>query len=78
MNIDHGDDDWAEVELFRWQYGVVPMPGDDRKLNISEGLRGMSRAIENGCKDSKHPMPTPFNICSILDYCARLQATTDQ
>lgn len=44
------DDDWARVELWRWQYGDLPQPDDFRPLDESAGLMAMSKAIENGCK----------------------------
>lgn len=65
-------DAWAEVELFRWQYGELPGSKDTRELNVSAGLKGMALAIELGCKTGNSAMmPTPNNVCEVLKYCAR-------
>lgn len=72
--IQDPDDSWAEVELFRWQYGKLPNTTDyDCVLDVSAGLEGMSKAIELACKEpgKGHPMPAPFNVCAVLEYCAR-------
>lgn len=72
--VPNPDDSWAQVELFRWQYGELPKDGNDRrKLDVSEGLRNMAKAIEAGCKGGgREAMPTPFNVCSVLNYAAKL------
>jgi len=63
------NDSWAQVELWRWQYGELPQNGDKRELNISKGLHGMADAIEKGDQDN---FPTPFNVISVLRYCAKI------
>ena len=70
-NTTHVDanDNWAQVELFRWQYGTLPKSGDDRRLSVPKGLRGMADAIEAGDKDN---FPTPLNVVSVLRYAADL------
>ena len=66
----NADDSWAEVELFRWQYGELPF--DNRPLDISAGLEAMAKAIEDGCESGgKKPMPSPYNVVMVLEYCAR-------
>jgi hypothetical protein len=73
ITLEHDpEDSWAEVELFRWQYGQLPGSPDDRRLDKSKGLAAMAKAIEEGCaaKDVSK-MPHPMNICSVLNYCAR-------
>ena len=62
------NDSWAEVELWRWQYGSLPKPDDDRKLDISEGLKGMADAIEKGKVED---FPSPFSVVSVLRYAAK-------
>jgi hypothetical protein len=67
------DDDWAQVELFRWQYGKLPY-NDSRPLNPSIALIKMADAIEEGCrkKTKNHSdMPSPYNVCEVLRYCSR-------
>lgn len=63
-------EEWARVELYRWQYGQL----DDtsKRLDVSAGLSRMADAIELACKDHGrgHPMPTPFNVCAVLRFCA--------
>jgi hypothetical protein len=36
--VTHSNDNWAQFELFRWEYGVLPASGDLRKccLNAKE------------------------------------------
>ena len=63
------NDSWAEVELYRWQYGKLPLiNGTQKPLNVSAGLMGMARAIELGDKDN---FPAPFNVVSVLRYVAK-------
>ncbi len=76
-NIPDASDSWAQVELFRWQYGVLPTPTDRRILNVAEGLRKMSVALMEGCQtdataEAKTNMPSPFNVCSVMQYAAKL------
>jgi hypothetical protein len=63
------NDSWATVELYRWQYGMLPMPQDQRKLIPSEGLKGMAKAIMAG---NLNNFPTPMNVASVLFYVAKL------
>jgi len=67
---DDPNDSWAQVELYRWQYGELP-PQDNscKKLKVSEGLKGMATAIETG--DVKN-FPSPMNVVSVLRYAAKL------
>jgi hypothetical protein len=65
-------DSWAEVELFRWQYGELPKSGDRRKLDRSVGLSRMADAIAEACKaGTTVGMPSPFNLCEVLRYISR-------
>ena len=71
VKISDADDSWAEVELFRWQYGHLPQD-DNRPLDVSEGLIGMSKGIKEGLESKDYSkMPAPFNVCLVLEYCAR-------
>jgi hypothetical protein len=63
------EESWAQVELWRWQHGELPGPGDMRPLNVSEGLRGMAAAIET--RDMSK-FPSPFNVMTVLRYAAKL------
>lgn len=39
---------WAEIELFRWQYGDLPTPDDTRKLDVMKGLGLLGEAVATG------------------------------
>ena len=63
------EDSWAMVELWRWQYGTLPQPGDMRPLDPAAGLRGMADAIRKGDREN---FPSPGNVVAVLEYAARL------
>lgn len=66
------DDSWAKVELWRWQYGELPKAGDSRPLDIPKALVAMAEALRKGCETGNLGlMPTPFNVCEVLKFCAR-------
>jgi hypothetical protein len=67
--IPNPEDSWAQVELFRHQYGELPTQGDMREINPSEGLRGMANALKNF---DQSKWPSPFNVISVLEYAAKL------
>jgi hypothetical protein len=67
-------DDWAMVELHRWQYGALPAPDDLRPLDVAQGLDKMAQALENACKGYAplDELPSPFNVASVMRYAAKL------
>lgn len=67
------NDSWAQVELYRWQYGELPPQNDTcKQLDEPAALRAMADAIEAGCKSGKREdMPSPYNVCSVLRYVAK-------
>jgi hypothetical protein len=68
--LNNPEDDWAKIELWRWQYGKLP--DNDRPLDVSKGLMSMAKAIADGCESGdRSKMPTPFNVCEVLRFCAR-------
>lgn len=73
MNIPDPNDSWAEVELFRWQYGELPKSNDTRKLDVSAGIKGMAKAFEEGTilGSDLNKMPTPMNLISVLKYLSK-------
>ena len=73
MNIPNPNHSWAQVELFRWQYGVLPAGDDMRPVDVPTGLRNMAKSIMDGCK-TKDPqlMPSPSNLISVMEYAADL------
>lgn len=64
------DDSWALVELYRWQYGQLPMDSKDGELDISIALKNLAEAIEAG--ESRN-FPTPFNMVMILKYLSKFE-----
>lgn len=74
--MDHDpNDNWAQVELYRWQHGNLPgEPGTvEKPLSEAAGLRAMADALERGCKSgNRADMPEPFNVCSVMRYAAKL------
>lgn len=71
MNIPNPNNSWAQIELFRCQYGVLPNPNDTRKINIETALRNIAKGIEEGCKmGNTSNMISPSNLCSVLIYLA--------
>ena len=75
--IPNPEDSWAKVELYRWQHGQLPPQNETSKpLDESKALLAMAEAIENGCKSGGSlPMPSPYNVCSVLRYVARKLST---
>lgn len=66
------EDSWAQVELFRWQYGQLPAEDDFRPLDEPAALLAMADALEVGCKTgNRDAMPSPFNVCAVMRYVAR-------
>lgn len=63
------EDSWAQVELWRWQYGGLPDANDYRPLDVSKGLQGMANAIKEG---DLGKFPTPYNVVLVLEYAAKL------
>lgn len=39
------DKNWADVELWRWQYGALPEQDDTRELDVMKGLGLMAEAV---------------------------------
>jgi hypothetical protein len=78
INIEDGDgnEQWALVELHRWQYGHLPgesgTNADKEPLDIPIALRKIAAGIEKGCKPGGKPddMISPFNLCEVLKYLA--------
>lgn len=64
-----GEDSWARVELWRWQYGGLPGSDDMRPLSVPAGLRGMAEAIR--VRDLKN-FPSPHSVQCALEYAARI------
>ena len=67
------EDDWAMVELHRWQYGHLPgEAGTDignEPLSVPAGLTAMANALldRNPGKDK----PDPFNVAQVMLYAAK-------
>ena len=63
------EDSFAQVELYRWQYGELPEHGNEKPLDVSAGLEGMSEAIK--AKDMEN-FPSPHSVIIALEYAAKL------
>ncbi len=65
------NDSWAQIEIYRYQYGYLPGENSDgmEPINISEGLRGMANALNN---PDQSKWPKPFNVASVLTYAAKV------
>jgi len=63
------EDSWARIELWRWQYGHLPIMGELRPLDISKALNNLSKALERGERTN---YPTPMGVITILRYVAKI------
>lgn len=68
-NIPSPEDSWAQVELFRWQYGSLPEPEDFRPVEVPIAVRNMADALMSG--DQKE-MPSVFNVAYVMRYLANV------
>lgn len=57
------NDNWAEVELWRWQRGQLDS-SDQTPLDISLGAKNMAQAIRDGQVE-------PFAAASVILYLAK-------
>lgn len=64
-DMEKANDSWAQVELFRWQYGELPQPDDDRHIQVDIALANAAKACREGKLD-------PFNAASMLQYAGKL------
>ena len=56
-------DSWARVELWRWQYGILPSADDMRPLEVSQGMVNLAENISHS---------NPHNVACVLRYAAKL------
>ena len=70
--IPNPSDTWAEVELFRWQYGELPASDDMRPIDIAEGMKKMADALT---QRDQATWPRPFNVSAVLKYAAKRLST---
>lgn len=65
------EDDWAEVELSRWQTGELP-DENSPPLDIQLALKNIADNIETSVRNKNmEDMIAPFNLCSVLRYLAK-------
>ncbi len=62
-------DSFAQVELYWWQHGELPEHRNEKPLDVSAGLEGMSNAIKTGDLEN---FPSPSSIIIALEYAAKL------
>lgn len=66
--MDNMNKNWAQVELYRWQHGELP--SDNQKdFDEVEGLKNMAASFDKE-HDDTNKWPAPFNVQSVLLYCA--------
>ena len=65
------NNDWAQVELYRRQYGELPGEGGKEEKPLDEPL-AMERMAEALLSKNPKKMPSPFNVSSVLKYAASL------
>lgn len=63
MKVDPNDM-WAEVELWKHQYGHLPQPEDKRPLIIREAGKKAAEAVRMG-------KVRTFNAASMIEYLAK-------
>jgi hypothetical protein len=63
------NDSWAEVELYRWQYGELPKYDSELPLSVKAGYSNMVNAIDSAIT-SGNPgdLPDFSNVLSVLKY----------
>ena len=70
-------DDWAKVELHRWQWGHLPGdpahdPDCTEILDEKIGLLNMANALEKGVRTNDVTiMPIPMNVIAVMKYLAK-------
>ncbi len=63
------NDEWALVELYRWQHGKLPPLNQTGKpFDSAQGFAAMAARIERG--PGPDEFPTPDNVASVLRYAA--------
>lgn len=62
------NDSWAEVELYRWQYGDLP-DGAELPLSIKAGYSNMINAVRDAVTSGDPgDLPDFSNFLSVLEY----------
>lgn len=67
--ITNPNDSWAQVELFRLQYGCLPEPGDMREIDIPLALMNLADIIDSEDIDN---LPPRFSVTSVIRYASKL------
>lgn len=57
---------WAEVELFRWQYGELPEANDPRLLSLHQGTQAMAVAVTKGQVSHENVAMVLLHLASLL------------
>lgn len=64
--IEHrGNINWAQVELFRWEYGCLPGGDDMRPIHPETAFKNAAKAVREGKVE-------PFNAAAMLWYAGEL------
>lgn len=60
-----GNEQWALVELYRWQFGELPKMGEAQPLSVKTAVMKMA---ESFTQPNPEKWPAPMNIASVLAY----------
>lgn len=63
---ERGHDNWAKVELFRWQHGELPKSDDTRKLDVAVASKKMANAL----LDRENNIG-PFQAAAVIRYLGK-------
>lgn len=64
IDEEKANDTWAEVELWRWQYGHLPDSSDTQPLDIKIATQKMAEALLEG-------KVQPFSAASVIKFLGR-------
>ena len=68
------NEQWALVELYRWQHGELPQMGSQKPLSVKIAVEKMAQSFAD--EDPKN-WPAPMNIASVLAYLSTKLAKSE-
>lgn len=69
-----GNEQWALVELYRWQFGELPKMGEAQPLSVKTAVMKMA---ESFTQPDPEKWPAPMNIASVLAYLSNRMVKSD-
>lgn len=61
------NEQWALVELYRWEHGELPPQTGSKPLSVKNGIMKMAEAFAD---PDQSKWPSPANTASVLAYCS--------